>query len=155
MSFPQVFVVFAVFAVFGDKWLVGVGPVVFDVDDSGGDHFYQGEAFAYAGDPAVGFFVAGVCHEEVVAAWAGFQGEVDFLGPDGGVEDLAGDVGGEVGFYKLAEGVEIVDHAGGLIFDLVAAFDAGFQELEDFDGPIDEGDAAVGHAFLKLIDQLF
>ena len=33
--------------------------------------------------------------------------------------------------------------------------DAGFQELEDFDGPIDEGDAAVGHAFLKLIDQLF
>ena len=86
---------------------------------------------------------------------AGFQGEVDFLGSDGGVEDLAGDVGGEVVFYKLAEGVEIVDHAGGLIFDLVAAFDAGFQELEDFDGPIDEGDAAVGHAFLKLIDQLF
>ena len=68
---------------------------------------------------------------------------------------MAGDVGGEVGFYKLAEGVEIVDHTGGLIFDLVAAFDAGFQEFEDFDGPIDEGDAAVGHAFLKLVDQLF
>lgn len=45
-EFSQVFVVFAVFAVFGDKWLVGVGTVVFDVDDSGGDHFYQGEAFA-------------------------------------------------------------------------------------------------------------
>ena len=45
-EFSQVFVVFAVFAVLGDKWLVSVGPVVFDVDDSGGDHFYQGEAFA-------------------------------------------------------------------------------------------------------------
>ena len=45
-EFSQVFVVFAVFAVFGDKWLVGVGTVLFDIDDSGGDHFYQGEAFA-------------------------------------------------------------------------------------------------------------
>lgn len=45
-EFTQVFVIFAVFAVLGDKWLVSVGPVVFDVDDSGGDHFYQGEAFA-------------------------------------------------------------------------------------------------------------
>ena len=69
----KVFVVFAVFSVFGNEWLVGVGAGVFDVDDSGGDHFYQGEAFAQAGDSTVGFFVAGVCHDEVVAAWTGFQ----------------------------------------------------------------------------------
>lgn len=72
-EFSKVFVVFAVFAVFRDKWLVGVGAGVFDVDDSGCDHFYQGEAFAQAGDPAVSFFVAGVCHDEVVAAWTGLQ----------------------------------------------------------------------------------
>jgi len=45
-EFAQVFVVFAVFAVFGDEWLVGVGSGVLDVDDSCGDHLYQGEAFA-------------------------------------------------------------------------------------------------------------
>lgn len=40
------FVVFAVFAVFGDEWLVGVGSGIFEIDDSGGDHLYQREAFA-------------------------------------------------------------------------------------------------------------
>ena len=39
--------------------------------------------------------------------------------------------------------------------DTINKIAAGFQEFEDFDGPVDEGDAAVGHAFLKLVDQLF
>mgnify|MGYP006923435467 CR=1 FL=1 len=46
MSFPRSLLYLQYLPFFGDKWLVGVGTVVFDVDDSGGDHFYQGEAFA-------------------------------------------------------------------------------------------------------------
>ena len=53
------------------------------------------------------------------------------------------------------EGNKIVGYAAYLIGNLVTTFDTGFQKLQDFDGPVDKGDAAVVHAFLKLVDQLF
>ena len=33
--------------------------------------------------------------------------------------------------------------------------DSRVQQSQNFDRPVDKGDTAVGHAFLKLVDQLF
>ena len=127
-------IIAAVFAVLRDKWRVSIGLIVFQVDDACGNHFHQRETFTETGDPAVGFVVAGLSHEQAVfSAAVAFQGEIDLLFLAALIVHLAEYVGGKVLLHKFLERGSSVFFLGYLIDDFVAAFQAGFDDAEHFD----------------------
>lgn len=68
---------------------------------------------------------------------------------------MTGNVRREILLYKFLEGFRGINFSGYFISDSVSTLQTVLDQSQNFDRPVDKGDTAVGHAFLKLVDQLF
>ena len=55
--------------------------------------------------------------------------------------------------YKFLERVQSIDFSAYFICDPIASLQPCLDQGQGFNGPVDKGNAAVGHALQKLVDQ--
>ena len=78
---------------FRDERLIGVGFAILQINDSCGNHLYQRKAFAQRGNPFIRFVVGRIGHDQIVAAFTGIEGKIDFFLSARGSKNLAFDIG--------------------------------------------------------------
>ena len=145
----------AVFAICGDERLICIGTGVFDIDNTGCDHLNKRETFAQAGNPRIGLLAVRVSCKQTVTAVTGFEREIDFFRFYNFLENLTGNVRREILLYKFLEGFRGINFSGYFISDSVSTLQTVLDQSQNYDRPDDKGETAEGHAFLKLVDQLF
>ena len=133
---------------FGEALAISKNPVCYNGDIFSADDFKRIQSQF----PDVECFMMG---RGVLAAVTGFEREIDFFRFYNFPENLTGNVRREILLYKFLEGFRGINFSGYFISDSVSTLQTVLDQSQNFDRPVDKGDTAVGHAFLKLVDQLF